>query len=1131
MIPVRSWRAALSGVLASVVVAAGVTLPALPVSAADDLLVRYDFSQVSGTTVPDSSGGGRDAALRGTGATVVGDELRLPGGASGSTAAYVEMPRGLVDGRNTLTIQTWLRNDTGSGNYAAAFFGTTENLPAQYWLFNPRDPSGRFKSVITASRNPSAPWTTEAGISGASTPAGPATGADWGLYTTVLEPGKLTGYYNGRLISEVATNRSVSDLGTGLVGYIGRSSYPDPFYRGGVRNFEIRTSALTAQQVSDAYWSGVDAGTRSAALASDAAAIDLGPTRVTSDLRLPTTGAQGSRISWASSDPARVSNTGVVTRPSSGADVPVTLTATLTLGGASTTRVFDVTVAAQNAQADLDALAQGVVVRPTVADGEALPAAPVGATLTWTTNTPGLSISDGALRVSGTGSVSGTVTAELKSAGASTTKAFEIQVLPAAQARYLLSYERTPLGVQVYGPKVAYSMHLGLGATRTSTTALNDNYGVLFTDAQPTAALDIVETRTLRDPYVFALADGGYGVLATRTLANGDIDPAHRGTPLLFTSTDLADYKPAGFLDLGVSAAVDPRAVWDSAADVYRVTWKDAQGAEYSRSFGDLTDPATRGDLRAGGLTLSDPAVTTAIDGAVPSNVLVLPVAAATDVENRLGRIRNTTVQVESSTVAQGTAVPTLGKATLSYSDGSTKQLPVDWSAADLAAIDTSKPGTYQVSGTVRQREYAAPFIRAEADPNILKWKDRYLFISTDDRGDNQPGMFLRSSPTIDGLRTAPDSMIVRQGTAGIAGCYWAPELHELNGELYAFYSPCVGAIDWQRVTAYVQKLRSGGDPTVLADWESPRPVLKQDGSALQRDAQHPGISLDMTAFQDGGRTYVAWSQRYIVNGVIGDAELWIATIDPANPWRLTSEPRKLVTASLGWETNQTNVAEGATAIFRDGKVFLTYSAAATDRTYAAGLLVAASGADLTDQSVWSKSDAPLLKSDPATNLWGPGHNSFTTDEDGNEVIVFHARSDGSGNRDTYLRRIHWAADGLPVLDMSRTEEVAEANRTVRATVIVQAPSVAVTSTVTARCISGKAVVTITSTNAGPSAADVSWNTPWGVKTQTIAPQKTSTLAVSTRATSITAGTLTGTATAGTSSSALSLAYPALRCS
>ncbi|ROP48155.1 MULTISPECIES: family 43 glycosylhydrolase [unclassified Rathayibacter] len=1130
MKPTTRWRAALVGALASVVLAAGVALPAVPATAADDLLVRYDFSQLSGTTVPDASGGGRTAILRGSGAQISGSELVLPGGASGSAAAYLELPRGLIDGRDTLTIQAWLRNDTGAGNYAAVFFGTAESPPSQYWLLNPRDPGGHFKSVITASRNPQAPWTTEAGIP-ASGPTGPTTDASWGLYTTVLQPGKLTGYYNGRLIAETVTNRSVSDLGTDLVGYIGRSSYADPFYKGGVRDFQIRTSALSAQQVADSYWSGVDVGVRTAALASDAAAIDLGPSRVSSDLALPTTGAQGSSIRWTSSDPSRISSTGTVNRPSGSADAAVTLTATLTLGGASTTRDVPLIVAAQNAQADLDALAESIVLRPTLADGELLPTAPAGATLTWRTTTAGVSIAAGAVRTSSTAAVSATVTGELRSGTATTTKTFSVRVLPAGQARYLLAYERTALGSQEYGSNVAYSMHLGLGTTRTSTEALNDNTGVLFADAQPTGVLDVVQTRTLRDPYVFQLATGGYGVLATRTLTNGDVDPERRGTPLYFTTQDLVSYEPRGFVDLGVTVASEPRAVWDSAAKQYRVTWKDAAGADFSRSFTDLAAAGTRGDLRRGAISLPDAAVSTSITGAVPSNLLVVPADTASSLEKRLGRIRNTTVAVDAATVPQGAAVPALGAATLGYSDGSTKKLPVDWSAADLAAVDTTTPGTYQVSGTVRQRDYAAPFLRAEADPDILRWKDRYLFISTDDRGDDQPGMFLRSSPTIDGLRTAADSMVVAQGTAGIAGCYWAPELHDLDGELYIYYSPCIGAIDWQRVTSYVQKLKTGGDPTRLADWETPRPVLKQDGTALQRDAQHPGISLDMTVFQDGGRTYVSWSQRYVTGGVIGDAELWIATIDPANPWRLTSEPRKLVTASYGWETNLTNVAEGATAITHNGKVYLTYSGSGTDRTYAVGLMTAPSGADLTDQTVWAKSDAPLLKSDPAANLWGPGHNSFTVDEDGNEVLVFHARSNGSSNRDTYLRRIHWAADGGPVLDMSAAEEVLTANRTVRATITVQASAVTVTATATTRCISGRAVVTITTRNAGAGTADVAWVTSWGARSQQIGAQKTGTLAITTRAASLSAGTLEGTATVNGATTPVTATYPAARCS
>jgi hypothetical protein len=158
---------------------------------------RYDFSKTAGTSVPDDSGNGRDATIRGTGATVSGDVLSLPGGANASGAGYVELPTGMFDGQDTLSVSLWLKNETGSGNHAAMFFGTTENLPSQYWLLNPANPAGQLKSVITDGLSAASPWTTESGISptvGARGVAGPVTGSDWALYTTVITPTSITGY-------------------------------------------------------------------------------------------------------------------------------------------------------------------------------------------------------------------------------------------------------------------------------------------------------------------------------------------------------------------------------------------------------------------------------------------------------------------------------------------------------------------------------------------------------------------------------------------------------------------------------------------------------------------------------------------------------------------------------------------------------------------------------------------------------------------------------------------------------------------------------------------------------------------------------------------------------------------------
>ncbi len=72
----------------------------------------------------------------------------------------------------------------------------------------------------------------------------------------------------------------------------------------------------------------------------------------------------------------------------------------------------------------------------------------------------------------------------------------------------------------------------------------------------------------------------------------------------------------------------------------------------------------------------------------------------------------------------------------------------------------------------------------------------------------------------------------------------------------------------------------------------------------------------------------------------------------------------------------------------------------------------------------------------------GPGHGSFTTDEDGNDLYVYHSWGNGVGKdgRDTRLRRVHWAADGRPLLEMSDDDEVAPANRRVTMEVTVTAP-------------------------------------------------------------------------------------------
>jgi arabinan endo-1,5-alpha-L-arabinosidase len=81
-------------------------------------------------------------------------------------------------------------------------------------------------------------------------------------------------------------------------------------------------------------------------LASAAEILDLGDIgAVREDLDLPRTGPYASALSWESSHPNVVSESGRVSRPGPGApDAEVTLTATVMLSGAQTTKSFLVTV-------------------------------------------------------------------------------------------------------------------------------------------------------------------------------------------------------------------------------------------------------------------------------------------------------------------------------------------------------------------------------------------------------------------------------------------------------------------------------------------------------------------------------------------------------------------------------------------------------------------------------------------------------------------------------------------------------------------------------------------------------------------------------------------------------------------
>lgn len=87
------------------------------------------------------------------------------------------------------------------------------------------------------------------------------------------------------------------------------------------------------------------------------------------------------------------------------------------------------------------------------------------------------------------------------------------------------------------------------------------------------------------------------------------------------------------------------------------------------------------------------------------------------------------------------------------------------------------------------------------------------------------------------------------------------------------------------------------------------------------------------------------------------------------------------------------------------------------------GMLSIDEDADVLDPRMWQKKRYPVLSSDESIGIYGPGHNSFTVDDEGNPILVFHARTEKeiqgdplyNPNRHAMLLPITFAESGEPI--------------------------------------------------------------------------------------------------------------------
>ena len=347
-----------------------------------------------------------------------------------------------------------------------------------------------------------------------------------------------------------------------------------------------------------------------------------------------------------------------------------------------------------------------------------------------------------------------------------------------------------------------------------------------------------------------------------------------------------------------------------------------------------------------------------------------------------------------------------------------------------LTSIDepsTKEPSVQQNADQLLQgREYPSieepdfdnPMIEQRADPYVIYNEDDgcYYFTSSwpayNDAEHGYDRIALRKSPTLSGLRDAEDHIIWKAHPSGAQSHHvWAPELHKINGSWYIYYATTCNSDIWS-IRPYVLQCSDPDDLLNSDKWIDKGRFLDKDG---KESGFFGSFSLDMTCFENKGKHYVIWAYKGFYPGALpGSSVLLMAELSEDEPWKLSSDPILLSKPEYDWEQVNEKVNEGPAVLKYDGKIYVTYSASATGPEYCIGLLSADEKSDLMDPASWQKSEKPVLSSEDFTDQYGPGHNSFTVDELGNTIIVYHSR-----DQRCFDNKCDWA-DADPLYDPCR---------------------------------------------------------------------------------------------------------------
>ena len=204
-------------------------------------VLEYKFDETkTGNTIQDTSSSNRTGTLNGN-ATYTNDLDKKVLYLDGTDGTFAAFPQGFFDGRDTVTVSMDIKPVTVEGNLFTFAIGKDNN---RYMFFKTRN--NELRNAITTGS-----YGSEQEVKATTNPIA----GQWMNIKLVITPTSMAIYKDGLLLGKNNNvTLSLSNLGTDLLAYLGKSFYPgDGYFKGYFDNIKVYNRALSDTEIAQEF--------------------------------------------------------------------------------------------------------------------------------------------------------------------------------------------------------------------------------------------------------------------------------------------------------------------------------------------------------------------------------------------------------------------------------------------------------------------------------------------------------------------------------------------------------------------------------------------------------------------------------------------------------------------------------------------------------------------------------------------------------------------------------------------------------------------------------------------------------------------------------------------------------------